>query len=73
MIKARLGIFETNSSATHAFSIVFGDGNCITAYSEDEDPDDVYLDESVIDDILRCISTERLLDELKSRNNNETD
>lgn len=73
MIKARLGIFETNSSATHAFSIVFGDGHCITSYSENEDQDDIYLDESDIDDILRCIPTERLLEELKNRNSNDTD
>ena len=73
MIKVRSGIFETNSSATHAFNIYIGDDCVLTSYTEDEDPADVYLDESDLEDILRCIPTEKLLDELQRRGINEED
>jgi len=69
----RKGVFETNSSATHAFTIYVGDYTYLTRYSEEEDPDDVYLDESDVNEILEYLPTEKLEEELKKRRKgNET-
>ena len=73
MVQSRTSVFETNSSATHAFTIYAGDYTSFTRYSEKEDPDDVYLDESDVNEILEYLPTEKLEEELKKRRKgNET-
>lgn len=59
MKNIRVGAFETNSSNYHSFSIHIGDYKTITCYDEYE-RDDVYLEESDIDDILEYLPLERL-------------
>lgn len=71
--QVRRSIFETNSSATHAYTIYAGGYTSFTRYSEEEDPDDVYLDECDIDEILDNLPISKLEEVLKRRkgNNNE--
>ena len=66
MKQIRNCVFETNSSMTHSFTIHIGDYKEITCYDEYE-RDDVYLEESDIDEILSSIPTERLITELNRR------
>lgn len=66
MKQVRNSIFETNSSATHAFSVIFGDYTSITLYSEEEQ-DDVYLDNDEVKDLLSYLPTELLESELLKR------
>lgn len=73
MKQTRKGIFETNSSATHAYTIYVGGYTSLIRYSEEEDPDDFYLDESDVNEILENLPTEKLEEELKKRRKgNET-
>lgn len=71
MKQTRRGVFETNSSNNHSYTIHIGDYTSITCYSEYKQ-DDVYLDESNVDEILEYLPTERLEEELKRRKGNET-
>ena len=66
MIKLRNNIFETNSSATHSFSVVVEDYTSIVCYSEEEQ-DDVYLSDEDIREILSSLPTEMLESELLKR------
>ena len=66
MIKLRNNIFETNSSATHSFSVIVGEYTSIVCYSEEEQ-DDVYLSNADIREILSDLPTEMLESELLKR------
>lgn len=66
MIKLRNSIFETNSSATHSFSVNVEDYTSIVCYSEEE-RDDVYLSNADIREILSSLPTEMLESELLKR------
>jgi hypothetical protein len=66
MIKLRSSIFETNSSATHSFSVIVGEYTSIVCYSEEEQ-DDVYLSNADIREILSDLPTEMLESELLKR------
>lgn len=73
MKQIRNGIFETNSSATHAFSVIFGDYGSIPCYSESEDVDDVYLSNSEVEDFLDDIPTQLLETILQKRKEKENE
>lgn len=66
MIKLRNNIFETNSSATHSFSVVF-EGYTSIVCSSEEEQDDVYLSDEDIREILSSLPTEMLESELLKR------
>lgn len=70
MKQVRLGVFETNSSSTHSFSIHIGDSYSIACYDECE-RDDVYLEDSDIDDILDSLPIERLENAIKRNQRRE--
>ena len=69
MKQTRKNLFETNSSSTHAYTVYVGDYTSFTRYSEEEDPDDVYLDECDIDEILDDLPISKLEEALKRRKN----
>lgn len=66
MLRLRSNIFETNSSATHSFSVIVGEYTSIVCYSEEEQ-DDVYLSDDDIKEILSILPTELLESELLNR------
>ena len=69
----RNGVFETNSSATHAITIYFSDKFSTYTYIEDyedgEFPDYIYLDDKEVEDLIESIPTEMLEKELEKRKN----
>ena len=66
MIRLRNSVFETNSSATHSFSVILGDYTSVICYSEEE-REDVYLSNADIREILSSLPTEMLESELLKR------
>jgi hypothetical protein len=66
MKQIRPRIFETNSSATHSFSVILGDYTSVICYSEEEQ-DDVYLSDDDVKEILSDLPTELLESELLKR------
>lgn len=66
MIRLRNNVFETNSSATHSFSVILGDYTSVICYSEEEQ-DDVYLSDDDVKEILSDLPTELLESELLKR------
>lgn len=66
MINVRVGAFETNSSNYHSFTIHIGDYTTVTCYDEYE-RDDVYLENSDIDEILYGLPIEHLEEVIKIR------
>lgn len=66
MLNVRIGAFETNSSNYHSFVIHIGDDVNIDVDCEYEQ-DDVWLNESDLDEILYNLPIERLENALKNR------
>lgn len=69
----RNGVFETNSSATHAITIYFSDKFSACTYIEDyedgEFPDYICFSEQEVEDLMESIPTEMLEKELEKRKN----
>lgn len=68
----RKNVFETNSSATHALSIVFSNKFEFTTYTEEE-YDDIYLGETDVENFMEHIPTEMLEKELEKRKQQNDD
>ena len=66
----RKGVFETNSSSTHALEISFNDMFGVTVYVE-EDSEYVCLNEDDVEWVMENIPTEILEKELKKRKSEE--
>lgn len=68
----RKNVFETNSSATHALSIVFSNKFEFTIYTEEEG-NDIYLGETDVENFMEHIPTEMLEKELEKRKQQNDD
>ena len=72
MYNIRIGAFETNSSNYHSFVIHIGDNVNIDVDCEYEQ-DDVWLNESDVDEILYHLPIERLEEVIKQRKEQDTE
>lgn len=72
MYNIRVGAFETNSSNYHSFVIHIGRYDQIFVESEYEQ-EDIWLEESDVDEILYHVPIERLEQIIKIRKENDTE